>query len=299
MAEELEALWKKLSFTEEEADGVELGSGSTKAALERGKYCAILKVLTHRSVSLDALRKNLRMMWKLKKEMHLSEVEEDLFLVEFRDEKDKRKVMDMSPWSYEKQLVIIQDFDAELAPTEIELKWCPFWIQIFNLPLKSRTRETGYAIGSKLGEVLDVDVPDSGVHLGKCLRVRVRLDVTKRLLRGKRNSSEMVFQNNGELQYGAWLRGEPMRRGNRDFLSPGMDGGVDGRGAAGGRREGENSHPTVTEGADVDGCSQVHRLVGGKVNLQEGKAKDMVEQINEKAPDVKVAADEGSIARGF
>ena len=40
MAEELEVLWKKLSFTEEEVDDVELGSGNTKVATERGKYCA-------------------------------------------------------------------------------------------------------------------------------------------------------------------------------------------------------------------------------------------------------------------
>ena len=40
MAEELEVLWKKLSFTEEEVDDVELGSGNMKVATERGKYCA-------------------------------------------------------------------------------------------------------------------------------------------------------------------------------------------------------------------------------------------------------------------
>ena len=45
-------------------------------------------------------------------------------------------------------------------------------------------------IGSKLGEVLEVDVPDSGVHWGKCLRVRIRIDVTNRLMKGKRVSIE-------------------------------------------------------------------------------------------------------------
>ena len=79
-------------------------------------------MLINRSISLDAMWKNLRVMWKLKKEMKLSEIEEDFFLVEFGDEKDKRKVIDMSPWSYEKQLVIIQDFKAELTLKEIELK---------------------------------------------------------------------------------------------------------------------------------------------------------------------------------
>ena len=57
MAEELEALWSKLSFTEEEGEGVELGSSSTRAAKEIGKNCAIMKIMTQRSISLDSLRK--------------------------------------------------------------------------------------------------------------------------------------------------------------------------------------------------------------------------------------------------
>ncbi|XP_050241424.1 uncharacterized protein At4g02000-like [Quercus robur] len=190
MADELEELWKKLTFTEEEDTGIELDSSSTSAARKIGKYCAIMKILSQRSINIDALRKNLRMLWKLNKGVQISELEEDLYLVEFGDEKDKRKVLDMCPWSYEKQLVLIQEFDGKLTPKEIEVKWAPFWVQIYNLPLNSRTRETGWAIGSCLGAVIDVDVSESGVQWGKCLRVRVRVDVTKRLVRGKRITTE-------------------------------------------------------------------------------------------------------------
>ena len=79
----------------------------------------------------------------------------------------------------EKQLMLIQDFEGELTPKKIELKWSPFWIQIFNLPLKSRMRETGWAIGSKLGTVMEVDVPELGVHWDKCLQVRVHSESLK------------------------------------------------------------------------------------------------------------------------
>ena len=68
MAEELEELWRKLSFTEEEDEDIELGSNSTKATKDIGKFCAVLKVLSHRSISVEALRKNLRMIWKPKRE---------------------------------------------------------------------------------------------------------------------------------------------------------------------------------------------------------------------------------------
>ena len=49
MAEELEVLWRKLNFTDEGDEGVELGSSSTKAAKEIGKNCAIMKIMTPRS----------------------------------------------------------------------------------------------------------------------------------------------------------------------------------------------------------------------------------------------------------
>ena len=182
MAEELEELWKKLTFMEEEDTRIELDNRSTSVARKVGKYCAVMKILSQRSINVDALRKNLRMLWKPNKGVQISEIEEELFLVEFGDENDKKKVLDMCPWSYEKQLILIQEYVGELTSKEIEVKWAPFWVQIYNLPLNNRKKETGWAIGSCLGSVLDVDVTETGVQWGKCLRVRVKIDVTKRLV---------------------------------------------------------------------------------------------------------------------
>ena len=82
---------------EEEDEGIKLGSSSTKAVKEIGKNCDIMKIMTHRSISLDALRNNLRMLWKTNKGVNIFELEADLFLVEFGDGKDKKKVLDMCP----------------------------------------------------------------------------------------------------------------------------------------------------------------------------------------------------------
>ena len=70
----------------------------------------------------------MRMLWKPNKGVQISEIEEDLFLVEFGDGKDKKKLLDMCPWSHEKQLFLIQEFEGELTPKEIELKWSFYWI---------------------------------------------------------------------------------------------------------------------------------------------------------------------------
>ena len=264
MAEELERLWGKLSFTEEEDEGIEIDSNCTRTAREIGKNCVLMKILAHKSISIEALRKNMRMLWKPNKNVQISEVDEDLFLVEFGDGRDKKKVLDMCPWSYEKQLVLLHEFDGKLTPREVEIKWAPFWVQIFNLPLNCRTKEIGQAIGGKLGEVLEIDVQESGVQWGMCLRVKVCIDVTKRLVRGKKITVEgeecrwVNFkyerlpnfcyrcgllnhalrdcpengvgnqEKDGEtLQYGAWLRGDIMRRGAQDQYNMGMGRGKD------------------------------------------------------------------------
>ena len=259
MADELEQLWSKLKFTEEEDEGIELGSSCTKAAKAVGKNCIVMKILTMRSLNLDTLRKNLRMLWKPNRGLQISEIDEEMFLVEFGDGKDKQKVLEMCLWSFEKQLIVLKEFDGELVPRDIEMKHYPFWVQIFNLPLKSRTKEMGWAIGSPLGEVLEVDVSDSGVHLGRCLRVHVSVDITKKLIRGKKIKIEggenrwVIFkyerlpnfcyrcgmldhaikecskgplvnewEEEGSLQYGAWLRGDPWKRYGEDTTQSGQ-----------------------------------------------------------------------------
>ena len=52
-------------------------------------------------------------MWKPSKGVQIMEIEDEIYMVEFGDEKDKKKVIEMSPWSYEKQLILLHDFEGE------------------------------------------------------------------------------------------------------------------------------------------------------------------------------------------
>ena len=271
MAEELESLWQKLTVTDEEEVSVNLGKECTRATNERGNNCLVMKVLSRRGIMLDALRKNLRMLWKPNKSIQISLIDEEMYLVEFDDEKDKRRVMDMSPWHYEKQLVLLQCFEGDKDPKDILFQWSPFWVQMYNLPLKHRTRETGLAIGASLGEVLEVDVADSGVQWGKCLRVQVKIDVTRRLIRGRKAKVEdgvdrwVLFKYErlpnfcyqcglldhdlkecpkgkgddrnivmAQLQYGAWMRGDLVKRSGWEPHLTKKSGGDDTRGKTNG-----------------------------------------------------------------
>ena len=79
MVEELEVLWKKLKVTEEEEGSINLGKQCTRATKERGKHCLVMKVLSHRGVIIDILRKNVRMLWKPNKSIRILVIEEEMF----------------------------------------------------------------------------------------------------------------------------------------------------------------------------------------------------------------------------
>lgn len=80
-----------------------------------------MQILTQRSINNEALKKTIRMVWKPNKGVLISDIEEDLFLIEFRYKRDKQKVLDMSPWSYKKNLVLLQDFDGDVVMKDIKL----------------------------------------------------------------------------------------------------------------------------------------------------------------------------------
>lgn len=149
----------------------------------------------------------------------------------------------------------MQEFEGELVPKEISLKWSPLWIQIYNLPLKCKTSGLGHEIGLKIREVIEVDVLENGVQWGMYLRMRVSIDTTKKLVWGNKVSivggegrwvffkyewlpkfcykcgmldhgeKECPKKEQGEdcgswgsVQYGLWIRGEPGRHFGREAV---------------------------------------------------------------------------------
>ena len=87
-----------------------------------------MKVLSHKSINIDALRKNRRMICKPQKSIQINEVEEELYLVEFGDGQDKKRIMEMCPWTYEKYLILLREFESEQVPKDISLWQSPFWV---------------------------------------------------------------------------------------------------------------------------------------------------------------------------
>ena len=76
-------------------------------------------------------------------------------------------------------------FFGDISPAKVTFSHSLFWIRIFNIPIKSMNKDVGARIANEMGELIMVDAPKSGFAWGPFLRIIVRIDITKPLMRGK------------------------------------------------------------------------------------------------------------------
>ncbi|XP_059429320.1 uncharacterized protein LOC132163147 [Corylus avellana] len=185
MADVLEDLCGRISLTEGEKIGIQVEEGEIAADKEAGGKCLIGKVWTEKNINKEAFRSVLSTVWRTAGGVKFKELRENTWLFEFNDDVDKRRVLDGRPWSFDGQILVLNEFDGNTPPSQLEFNQSPFWIQVHDMPLICMNKNIGTKIGRSLGELEEVDVAGDGMGWGSCLRLRVNIDITKPLDRGR------------------------------------------------------------------------------------------------------------------
>ena len=83
-----------------------------------------------------------------------------------------------------KDLVVMEDYDAMKTIEEMDFSFIPIWVRIMKLPLGMMTRATCEAIGDEIGTFMCMELDENDSAVGRFLRIKLRLDVRKPLMRG-------------------------------------------------------------------------------------------------------------------
>ncbi|XP_040988946.1 uncharacterized protein LOC121236564 [Juglans microcarpa x Juglans regia] len=145
----------------------------------------IIPVLMDKNLNKEAFKGTVTKVWNLEGSVWFNEVGHHRFLVEFQKDVDIERVLNGQPWTFDKHLICIQPFGKSTPPNEMIFNQEPFWIQLHGLPLAAMTVDGGEKIDFSLGEVVYVDVDGDGIGWEKYLRIRVNMDITKPIPRGK------------------------------------------------------------------------------------------------------------------
>lgn len=67
----------------------------------------------------------------------------NILLTEFDDMKEKERVMRDGPWTFDKSLVLVKEFNNTQQGSQLEFNEACFWIRIYDLPLMTRNEYIG------------------------------------------------------------------------------------------------------------------------------------------------------------
>lgn len=151
----------------------------------KSKHCFMMLVVADKEVNKGALKSTLSRMWQVEWKAVFKEVGRNKFLVEFKVVAEKKRIMKGRPWSFDKNLVCLQDCERFESWKDMKFQQEPFWIQCHDLPFAGMNYNIGVNLGKALGEVLMVDTDSNGICWGSFLRVKVLIDLIKPLERGR------------------------------------------------------------------------------------------------------------------
>jgi hypothetical protein len=185
MAEGLEELCGKISLIAGEKQGLKITEGEVAVTREKGKRCLIGWLWAGKHTNKEAFQTVLSQIWRTRRGVVFKEIQENLWLFEFEEEDDMMRVKKGRPWSFDRQILVLNDFDGSITPSKMDFTRSPFWIQVHDMPLLCMTKGIGTRIGESLGELVDVDIAGDGAGWGRCMRIRVILNVMQPLERGR------------------------------------------------------------------------------------------------------------------
>ena len=178
--EEISKRCERLKLTEHEAEQVELDD---EEVLEGWVLAG--RFLSKRRINLEAVVKALKPIWKTSENFVVQDIGDNATLFIFQNEEDLNRVLKASPWSFDKYLLVFHKLGKGDSASSITFNRSFFWIQVHGLPMRMQTKEVAEKIAGQLGPIEKVDVGSRGFSLGKYLRLRVSIDISKPLCRGR------------------------------------------------------------------------------------------------------------------
>ena len=159
----MEDLWKKFKLSEEEKGVLAMSYQDVAGSKQHAQFSLLCRLQTKKNFNKEALKSTLQQLWQGLHGVTIKDAGVNLFLAIFVTEESMNDVWDRSPLSFDKRLILLKRFNGDLSPGNVTFQHSPFWIRVFNIPIKSMNGVIGTRIDKEIGIPLVVDAPKSGL----------------------------------------------------------------------------------------------------------------------------------------
>ena len=177
--EEITKRWNSISLSEKEGMGLRL-----KEEQASTKFAIAARFLTKRPLSIEAIANTFTPLWRTKSGFKIKNLGNHLILFSFDNIGDVQKILKLEPWSFDKHLMVLTQYEKDTSLNPLDLTQVPFWVQVYDIPVRFRNREVAEQICEPIGAIIHPpDAHDSDG--GSFIRVRVLVDISLPICRGR------------------------------------------------------------------------------------------------------------------
>ncbi len=126
MAKELEVLCRQLRLSDHEKNKLLLRKDKIQQSKKEAQFSLLFKLLTTRSFNGDAFKGTIRNLWASPSGFTIHEIDDNLFMVVFQHKDDLERVFVRSPWTFDKKLIQLVQFEANMQSTAVKFTHSTF-----------------------------------------------------------------------------------------------------------------------------------------------------------------------------
>ena len=144
------------------------------------RQCIIVKVLG-RHITIPALDKRLRELWKPKGGMYVIDLPRQFFMIRFDLKDEYLEALTGGPWRVFGSHLVVQAWSPAFNPSRDSITTTPVWVRLSNIPVTYYHPNILMAVARGLGKPIKVDLTTLHVERARFARVCVEVDLSKPL----------------------------------------------------------------------------------------------------------------------
>ncbi|KAM7510937.1 hypothetical protein LguiB_009812 [Lonicera macranthoides] len=181
---DLENACANVALEDEEVGGLVFSSSTPVVANKPTQTWSLLgRILTDKSINFPVMQQLFASVWRPVKGVRIKDLGPNLFLFQFYNEKERDRIFNKGPWSFEQNLLIIEKVEEGFNFRDVQLFSMDIWVQIHDIPCGLMSEKFGMDVGNFIGKFVESDTYNFTGSWKSYMRIRSTLDVRRPLKR--------------------------------------------------------------------------------------------------------------------
>ncbi|KAL3825322.1 hypothetical protein ACJIZ3_021351 [Penstemon smallii] len=160
MEELLKGLGSQLILTEEEQVESRIPEEAWSGSNLDTELILVGRVLVKKDINVEALERTMSLVWSPVKGIEVKKIGDGRFLFMFRHKYDRQKALSEGPWSFDKNLIVLNTIGELDNPRSVNLDWNEFHVHVSGIPFTKMNRAMAVHIGDCLGRLIGKEKRD-------------------------------------------------------------------------------------------------------------------------------------------